>query len=474
MYNTDDEYFDSEEFRDMLATYEEAVNNGQPVFLDADELAEIADYYQMTGHISEADEAITLALSLSPGAVMPLVYKIHEALYYGRTDEAEQLLDQIIEKDSPDYVYAQGEIMLAKGQDAEADAFFRDQFKTLSPSEYQDFIIDVANIMQDYGYAERAMKWMKKAKHEDSAEYKELMARTLLGLGKYNDSEKLWTELIDVNPFSKRYWNALASTQFMKEDYSNAVQSSEYALAIDPEDPEGLVAKANSLYRLGNYEQALEFFHRYSEQVPDDEFALMNQGTCLVNLDRIDEALVMLGKALTKAPADSPYLADIYQELAFAHSENGDYDEALQWLDKTAELDCDHIQVMVVRGHILLADGRLEDAEVCFRDAVLGSDNPHQTLLRIIVSLYDNKYVEAAYTLFRKFFKVVPEGFSEGYAYMALCCHDLKKWDEFLHYLKEACRLNPKECQLALSHLFPEGVEPQDYYQFMIEKLRKE
>ena len=169
MYSTDDEYFDSDEFREMLATYEEAVSQGQPVFLDADELAEIADYYQMTGHADQADEAITLALSLSPGAAMPLVYKIHEALYYGRTDEAEQLLDQIIEKDSPDYVYAEGEIMLAKGQDREADAFFKDQFKTMPPSEYQDFIIDVANIMQDYGYAELAMQWMKRAHHEDSA-----------------------------------------------------------------------------------------------------------------------------------------------------------------------------------------------------------------------------------------------------------------------------------------------------------------
>lgn len=473
MYSTDDEYFDSDEFREMLATYEEAVSQGQPVFLDADELAEIADYYQMTGHADQADEAITLALSLSPGAVMPLVYKIHEALYYGRTDEAEQLLDQIIEKDSPDYVYAEGEIMLAKGQDREADAFFKDQFKTMPPSEYQDFIIDVANIMQDYGYAERAMQWMKRAHHEDSAEYKELMARTLFGLGKYDDSEKLWTELIDDNPFSKRYWNALASAQFMNEDYSNAVESSEYALAIDPEDPDGLVAKANSLYRLGNFEQALEFFRRYSEQVPDDEFALMNQGTCLVNLERTDEAIDMLSKALETAPDDSPYLPDIYQELAFAYSENGHYDEAIRWLEKTKPLECDHVQVLVVKGHILLAAGRMKEAETCFRDAVLASDSPHQTLLRIIVSLYDNKYVETSYALFKKFFLIVPEGFAEGYAYMALCCYDLKKWDEFLHYLKEACLVNPKECQIALAHLFPEDVKPEDYYQYMITKLKK-
>ena len=42
MKRTGDEYFDSDDFRNMLAEYEEAVNTGQPVFMDADELAEIA------------------------------------------------------------------------------------------------------------------------------------------------------------------------------------------------------------------------------------------------------------------------------------------------------------------------------------------------------------------------------------------------------------------------------------------------
>ena len=60
MYSTDDEYFDSDEFRDMLATYEEAVSQGQPVFLDADELAWLNDYnlhvYEtLAPHLSDAD-----------------------------------------------------------------------------------------------------------------------------------------------------------------------------------------------------------------------------------------------------------------------------------------------------------------------------------------------------------------------------------------------------------------------------------
>ena len=471
MRKTGDDYFDSEEFREMLAEYEDAVNTGQPVFMDADELAEIADFYHMTEHYDEADDAINLALSLSPGAIAPLTYKIHEALWNGNTDEAKDYLDQIIEKDDPDYVYDKAEIMLAEGDVEGADCYFRDELKNVAPDEYQDYVIDVANIYADYNYPDKAMLWMSRAQQEESPEFKELMARILFGMGNYKDSQRLWGELIDTNPFSKQYWNALASTQFMNEDYSGSVESSEYAIAIDPDDPEGLLAKANGLYRLNNFEEALKYYQRYSEHIPDDEFGLMHQGTCLINMGRNDEAIEILAQAIQTAPEDSPYLGDIYQEMAFAYSEEGDTEEALSMLDLADSHDADEIQTQVVRGHIMLATGQLRRAQHYFRQAVAASENPNQTLLRIIVSIYDNHYLEAAYNLFKKYFKVLPANCDDGYAYMALTCYDLKRYDEFLDYLKTACERNPRECQIALAHLFPDDVEPKDYYNYIKERM---
>lgn len=467
-----DEYFDSEEFRELLAEYEDAVNMGMPVFMDADELSEIADYYQMQERYDEADEAINLALSLSPGAVAPLTYKIHEALWNGNTDEAKMYLEQITETDEPDYVYDKAEIMLAEERVDEADRYLREEFKKVPPEEYQDYVIDVANIYADYDYPEQAMQWMARAKQEDSAEFKELMARTLFGLGKYKDSEKLWGELIDTDPFSKHYWNALANTQLMSEDYSGSVESSEYAIAIDPDDPESLLSKANGLYHLENFEEALVFFQRYNERMPDDEIGLMNQGMCLINLERYDEAITILHKAADLAPTDSVYLGDIFQELAFAYSEKNDKEKALEMLDMADLYDSDKEQTLVVRGHILLSTGNVKDARKYFRQAVVMSNDPWQTLLRIFVSVYDNSYIDAAYNLFKRYFRMVDEDYPNGYAYMALCCYDLKKYDEFLNYLKEACRRNPQECRTALSHIFPDNVEPKDYYDYIKDRMQ--
>ena len=472
MKKTGDDYYDSQEFHDMLAVYEKAVSTGQPVFMDADELSEIADFYQLQDRLDEAERAIRLALSLSPGAIGPLTYRIHEAIYNGDTLRAWQLLDQIVEKDDPDYVYDRGEILIAEGRIDEADEYFRSEFRKTPPDEYQDFVVDVASIYSDYGISEKAMEWMSRAKHEDTPDFKELMARTLFGLGKYNDSARLFSELIDTDPFQKRYWNSLASAQFMNEDYSDAIESSEYAIAIDPDDPDGLIAKANGLYRLCNYEQAADYYTRYLQQEPDDEFAMLHLGTCLINIGQTDKAVDTLEQAAQTAPSDSPYLPDIYQELAFACSEKGDADSALLWLDKTDDLPCDHVQILAVKGHVCLSAARLDEAEHYFHEALVNSNDTPQTLLRIIVSLYDNRYLEGAHKMLLQFFDIAGDNNTEGYAYMALCCHDLHRYDEYLHYLEKACQLNPRECRMVLNHLFPTDVEPEHYFDYLKEKMQ--
>jgi hypothetical protein len=47
----------------------------------------------------------------------------------------------------------------------------------------------------------------------------------------------------------------------------------------------------------------------------------------------------------------------------------------------------------------------------------------------------------------------------------------MKKDDEFMKYLKIAVDKNPKEARSVLGRLFPEGMDPQDYYEYMLNNL---
>ena len=470
----DEEYFQSEEFRELLDSYENAIRQGTAPFMDADDLVDLADYYSWQGDDEQAEKTIDYALELYPTATLPNVFKARKALAMGDIAEAEDYADAIESRDDPDYHYLVAEIMIADGRTDDADGYLREYGKSVAPDEYEDFVRDCANLYIDYNESEKAYEWMMRSRGDDSDDFKELMARTLFGLGKYQDSERIFNELIDHHPYSKHYWNALASAQLMNEDYSNAITSSEYAIAIDPSDADAIGQKANGLFRLGNYEEALKYYRKYSELEPDDEFGMLHQGVCLVNMNRNEEALPVLRMALALSPKDSPFLVQVYQELAFCYGALHQVKQAIEMLDKTETMECDHIDMLVVRGHILLQNGQVNKAEEAFKTAIMKSDNAPGVLLRIIVSLYDNHYVNACYQMLLKFFQMVHEfhpDFHSGNAYMALCCYDLGRVGEFMKYLRLAVENDPHEAQGVLGCLFPEGTPVRDYVSYMEQRI---
>ena len=76
-----------------------------------------------------------------------------------------------------------------------------------------------------------------------------------------------------------------------------------------------------------------------------------------------------------------------------------------------------------------------------------------------------------AYKSYLEYFQSVDNNWNEGYSYMALCCNDLKKDDEFLYYLKKACECNPEEAKTVLGDYFPEDMDSKDYFNYALEHL---
>ena len=220
----------------------------------------------------------------------------------------------------------------------------------------------------------------------------------------------------------------------------------------------------------------LEFFRRLEKIVPDDYIVLLNEGICLVNMNRHQEAIPYLEKALELADEDAELKPQVYQELAFCYGSKKELTKALEMIDAAIKLSSDTTDLLVIRGHILLACDRADEAEKSFKKALRKSDNAPAIMLRIIVSLYDNRYVNSSYEMFKDFFEVVRElepDFNKGDAYMALCCWDLRKKDEFMEYLQKSVERNPREAKLVLGFLFPPSVEPSEYVTYMEQQLNK-
>ncbi len=474
MQTTGDEYFDSREFGDLLSTYEEAVRMGTPVFLDVDELVDIADFYNMTGRHDKAAEAIDAALELNPGATLPLVFKAREALSEENIELAIDISEKICDKEDTDYKYLQAEILVAQNRIQEAEDFLWTFYDTLPADEHDAFLLDVAAMYIDYDEYEKSKEWLELVTDTSERDYKEMLARTLAGLKNYKESISIYEQLLDEYPFSKKYWNAMAGVQQMSGQYEDAITSSEYALAIDPSYSNALLTKAECLSKLDNFEMAADYYARYTKVMPHDVYGEINLAYCFLNQEYYDKAIEHFKKAEKMAKQDDIVcMADIYDGMASAYNGLNMNDEVLRYKNKAKAIDCsEHIQC-AVKGSALLGEGRTDEAYAMFRQAITESGYAPKVLLRVIVSLYGNDKIEDTYNVLKLFFSAANEDCSIGYPLMAVCCWKLNKVRDFAEYFMLAYEHVPDEAMRVVGLIVPEGMDTRLFARDLLNKINE-
>lgn len=358
-YNFSEDYFESNEFKNTLKRFEDADKNGEEIILDSEEFVDIAEYYYNLGKVETAVEIIDRTIDLYPGAAAPLLFKARMALLdYNDIDKANYYADLIEDKTDLEYFYLKAEIMIVDGKADEADEYLEERFNEIDDDEIDFFAIDTAALFIDYNKVDKAEKWINRSEATDAVEYKEQYARIMMEIGEYEKSQTLFNELIDKNPYSTKYWNSLASSQFLCNNLEDAIQSCEFALAINPENATALLNKANGLYNLGNYKEALKYYTRYCSQCPNDENGETLIGFCNMLLEDYVNAIKHFQIAENLSSPDSPMLSDIYKDWAFALCRLNRIDESMAILDKAEALATDNNDLLVYRGSLLLGSGR--------------------------------------------------------------------------------------------------------------------
>lgn len=471
--NNPEEYYHSKRFKNMLREFEENEQAGIPNIISAEDYIDVAEYYYNNGDVDHALEVTDTAMRMYPGEASPLLFKSRiELLDNNDPEKATFYANQIDDKTDLEYYYITAEIMLAQGETDEADSYLEECYATLDDDDRQYFEIDTATMFLDYDIVDKAEKWFGRCSNCEITEYKELHARIKMALGEFETSKKLYQELIDKNPFSTQYWNALASSQFFSNDIEESINSCEYSIAIDPNNALALLNKANGLYNLGNYAEALKYYTRYNNLCPDDDNGVMLIGLCHLLLEDFENAVSYLQKALEMATPDSPNRVDTYKDLAYALCRMDRVDEAMSALDQAEKLECDHSEMLVYRGSLLLGCGRLNESRDYFIQALAQSDCKPDIFLKITITFYESGDINLAYKMFKVFYKHAKE-WTQGYAYYAACCYDLGKYSEFLKCLETAVKYTPDEAEEVLGVLFPKGTKPEDYYDYISKKLKK-
>lgn len=475
MKKTGDEYLDSDDFRALLSDYEMMVESGQPIFMDADDLTDIAEYYDCIGEYKKSDDVIGYARSIAPDATSPLEFLAHRAINDGNLDEAQGYIDAIDDEDDPEYQYLKVEMQLARGNVDEANKIVDSYFCELDEEDQNDFSYDIAHLYANYEYFKTAKGWFDMVEREDSDEYLELQSRIAYGLGDYDLCIDTINKLIDKNPYSGKYWNVLSQAQIAMGKVSDSITSSEYALAIDPNDISSLYTKALGLINNDNNEEAIKCLKKALDIDPNSYDVLERLSSCYVEEDDLLSALPYALRAVEASKGYANENSEAYKTVILIYSSLNRPHEAMSAI-KQAEKEglADVLETEVLRGYVYLNSNKQKEANAAFKRAFNKSkDVPHTTIL-VIMALQDTGYYDVAYYLGKDFI-ASDDGtqyYDYAYAYMAFICIHLKKVKEAVNYLKIATYRAPKLVTVLMQTTLPKDLLVGDYYEYLKKQIK--
>lgn len=470
-----DPYYKSKEFLDILAQYEAMRDQGVGGFLDASDYADVAEYYLMQNDKQHAKQAATEGVSIFPDALPPLAVLARIELNNGHFDEANDIIERAEDKTELEYHYVKAELLVAMGDSLGADRYLSNIETEEDPD---DVALDACAIFIDHNDFNWARKWLDKVKDRTKQDVQDFEAHILTGLGEFEEGEKKVNELLDEDPYSTEHWNHLAGVQYMRGDYNASIESSDFTLAIDANNAEALLNKANAFYSLKNYEKAITFYERFLELMPDNETGLYYYGVSLAITRQLEKSVVVLKKALSVILAgvkegDSrckDLLIDALHELTYDLSELKQYDEAHKCLDhaisviiseEDLRLQCSDLYLCKAKLCFLQGDG--DGAIDAFESARQVYDEP-ETFVRMTAVLYECGYPDRAYDILgAQLFSEEGRTWRTGHAYLARYAYELGQLEVFKMLVPIALERNPIEMSNLLSDLFPPGTQLKDY-----------
>ena len=454
--------FDSEEFKNNLQQYENALGNGEHIYLDIDDLTELSDYYYMRGMNDKAKEVCDYTNTLFPNSSLAKLLKVNTLLNIENDIEAaKDILDELDDKSDLEYAYTYFDILAREENIAEATEFMEERYEELSDELKPDFILDTTEILLDNNYTDVAEEWLEKyPKDEKNDEYKELKARIYFENMEFEKASTLLTELLDKHPYDESLWCLHAKTMFMLNDLYEALNSCDFAIAIEPERNEAVQVKAYTLFTLNHFNEAIALYKQYLEWFPNDRKTLEFLGYCYINIGNNEQAINCFLDFI-KLSEDDEVSADIYRTLAIAYSSKKDVSNALKFLNKIEVNDSNASMFLTFKGHILLENNDVVSAMKCYEEAIDKAVDKKECIVDIALSLYDNKM----YSLIKACVDYVDD-FPKGQACLALMAYKMGRKDDYFTALRKAVSKDLYLVKDILSDIFPDSVMPEDYYAY--------
>ena len=193
---------------------------------------------------------------------------------------------------------------------------------------------------------------------------------SLMQLQRNEEALHSYEEAITLSPDYAEAHNNRGSILHHLKRYEEALASFDKAILLDLQSAEIYDNKGKALFELNRYDEAVTSFNKALALNADYSRSYIIRGKALIRLAQFEEALASFDAALALEPNDASLY---YQRGCLLHQQLQCYDEALISFDTAMALTPDYADAYTGYANVLVSKGRLSDAELFCRKALIFS-----------------------------------------------------------------------------------------------------
>ena len=495
------DYFQSQEFIELLQSYEEQQKKGESVYLDADDFADIADYYLNIDHPEQSMKTIEEGLAMHPDDEVLLIVKSAAYVYQRKFDDAERVLKTLDDQNS-DVQYQLAQIEYAKYHNSEeAEKIWRNWMELengSNPSEelkresYIHIISSMTELLPESECdLEAVRKWISEyiENFQPLGQYDEDVQ--LADICRENELTDLMCEVLsqvlEEQPYLPRGWSNLALAQYVQQHYDQALESCDFALAVNPQDLDAMLTKAHSLFAMGEKSASKPCFKEYLERGGDVVQAIPYAETLFLDGEKeeaqkqLDELFVhfetkrvammeelanLSVEKARKKRREFDELRDLYKkvltDISDLYHQYGLFEDSIKINEQLTKVFYYDSEAYFMLGVNHLALSQYEEASQNFANALQYADDQVMMGLDIALTFVFNGFDKFALEVLNAVSKVAKGSDSpfvknipaaKSLAYLKLGYTDL-----FLKNFKIACKETPQLVESVYEGYFPENL----------------
>ena len=391
----------------LVEKYEQMRAFGKKMYLDADEFAMLAEYYNAQGNNEEAEFLIEEGLKMHPASSDLMILNAKTMVFSEKYDEAMEYMQFIPDEDEMEIPLLKIECLLHVDRYTEAnDIINKILGKDLVIDDLYLFITEIGFLFNDVDNFDRAISFL-----EESLKIEESNPDVLIDLAYAYEMKSNFTQaiaynnqLLDIDPYSYDGWINIGKLYSMNEQYDKAIDAFDFALTIQDNDMAVLKMKALSLYLNDNVTEAIRIFEACLREAPHDETLYDSLLEAYEAMEQYDEMMKIIDRKEELFGHEG-----IIIKRALVHLSKNEMDEAKMLFAQIPEEEKESLAYFMLEGELFFYLGDLKRSEAAYMKAALISEDNEEIIDRLVnVSVAEEKYEQAAQYL-EQLLKIAPD-----------------------------------------------------------------